>query len=103
MIREYIIAPSAIADMKQITDYIAMRSGFAQVDRFLNKANQKFSRIVQFPKIGKQRDDILAGSRSLSFDGYLILYVVLDERIEIVRVVSGYRDLQSLFDSDDGS
>lgn len=35
--------------------------------------------------------------RGIPVDGYIIFYRVLDERIEIMHVVSGYRDFKSLF------
>jgi toxin ParE1/3/4 len=59
------------------------------------------SLIVTFPKMGKPRDEILPGSRMLSVDRYLILYVVIGDDVEIVRVVSGYRDLSKLFTAEE--
>jgi toxin ParE1/3/4 len=103
MTRELVLTEPAIADFKQIADYIATQSSLAQAERFIKNINQKFTRIAQFPMLGKSRSDLFPGWRSLSFESYLILYAVSDERIEIARIVSGYRDLRSLFDSDDGS
>ncbi|WP_373872861.1 type II toxin-antitoxin system RelE/ParE family toxin [Microseira wollei] len=33
----------------------------------------------------------------LPLEGYIILYQVMTDRVEIVRVVNGKRDLRSLF------
>lgn len=49
-------------------------------------------------KIDRRLFCVLPGLRSLSLDSYLILYTVSDQCVEILRVVSGYRDLQDLFD-----
>ncbi|WP_313954499.1 type II toxin-antitoxin system RelE/ParE family toxin [Aulosira sp. FACHB-615] len=57
--------------------------------------------MAQFPKLGRQRDEILPGIRSLPIDNYLILYMPIGEDVEIFRVISGYRDLSSLFHDDD--
>jgi ParE toxin of type II toxin-antitoxin system, parDE len=46
-----------------------------------------------FPQIGRKRDEILLNIRSITFDKYLILYMPIGEDLEILRVVSGYRDL----------
>jgi toxin ParE1/3/4 len=68
----------------------------------LNKLDAKFVKIAQFPNLGRQRDEILPGLRSLPMDNYLILYMAIGQDVEIFRVVSGYRDLSALFtDADD--
>jgi toxin ParE1/3/4 len=41
------------------------------------------------------------GLRGLPLDGYVILYKVLDDQVEILRVVNGRQDLESLF-TDEG-
>jgi toxin ParE1/3/4 len=67
----------------------------------LSKLDAKFAKIAQFPNLGRQRDEILHGIRSLSIDNYLILYMPIGQDVEIFRVISGYRDLSALFrDSD---
>jgi toxin ParE1/3/4 len=102
MTAQFRLTEPAIQDIEQIADYIASQSGLAQADRFLNKLDVKFAKIAQFPNMGRQRDEILPGLRSLPMDNYLILYMPIGQDVEIFRVVSGYRDLSALFtDSDD--
>ena len=60
--------------------------------------NNKFAKILQFPSLGRIRNEILPDLRSLSIDNYLILYMPIGQDIEILRVVSGYRDLSALFE-----
>ncbi len=57
--------------------------------------------LSQFPNLGRPRDEILPALRSLSMESYLILYTATEFRVDILRVVSGYRDLTSLFTDDD--
>jgi len=102
MTAQFCLTEPAIQDIEQIADYIASQSGLDQADRFLNKLDAKFVKIAQFPNLGRQRDEILPGLRSLPMDNYLILYMVIGQDVEIFRVVSGYRDLSALFtDADD--
>jgi toxin ParE1/3/4 len=102
MTAQFRLTEPAIQDIEQIADYIARQSGLNQADGFLNKLDAKFVKIVQFPNLGRQRDEILPGLRSLPMDNYLILYMVIGQDVEIFRVVSGYRDLSALFtDADD--
>lgn len=97
MTPQFRLTEPAIQDIEQIADYIARQSGFDQADRFLSKLDHKFVKINQFPNLGRKRDEILPGLRSLSMDQYLILYVPIGQDVEIFRVVSGYRDLSALF------
>lgn len=92
----------AIRDIEAIVDYAANQFGLDQSDRLLAKLEAKFIRIAQFPNLGRSRDEILPGLRSLSMDNYLILYTTSVSGVDILRVVSGYRNLIDLFlDSDE--
>jgi toxin ParE1/3/4 len=91
----------AIQDIEQIADYIARQSEYAQAERFLAKLDAKFAKIIQFPMIGRQRNEVLPGLRSTPIDQYLILYIPVRQDIDILRVVSGYRDLAALFSGED--
>lgn len=97
MTREFRLTPPAIEDLKSIADYLAEVSNLDQADRFLKKVDQKLTLITQFPNLGKPRSEVLPGLRSFPLDNYLLLYTVSDQCVEILRVVSGYRDLQALF------
>lgn len=97
---QFRLTEPAVQDIKQIADYIAQQSGLDAADRFLSKLDAKFSTVAQFPNLGRKRDEILSNSRSLSLNNYLILYLPIGQDIEILRVVSGYRDLTALFDDD---
>ena len=97
MTPQFRLTQPAIQDIEEIADYIANQSGLEHGDRFLAKLNAKFSKITQFPNLGRQRDEILPGLRSLSIDHYLIFYIVSQAGVDILRVVSGYRNLTDLF------
>lgn len=67
----------------------------------MSKLNAKFTKIAKFPNLGRQRDEILPGIRSLPVDNYLILYMSIGQDVEIFRVISGYRNLSDLFNDSD--
>jgi toxin ParE1/3/4 len=98
MTAQFRLTKPAIDDIEEIADFIAQQSGLEQSEKFLGKLEAKFSKLVNFPQIGRKRDEILANIRSISIDNYLILYMPIGEDIEIMRVVSGYRDLSTLFE-----
>jgi toxin ParE1/3/4 len=104
MTPQFRLTEPAIKDIEQIADYIASQSGLAESEKFLSKLDAKFAKIVQFPNLGRQRDEILLNIRSLSIDTYLILYMPIEQDVEILRIVSGYRNISALFpDSEPGS
>ncbi|KAF3888279.1 MULTISPECIES: type II toxin-antitoxin system RelE/ParE family toxin [Nostocales] len=101
MTQQFRLTEPAIKDIEEIADYIAKQSGLAQSELFLSKLNAKFTKIAKFPNLGRQRDEILPGIRSLPVDNYLILYMSIGQDVEIFRVISGYRNLSDLFNDSD--
>lgn len=87
----------ASRDIETIIDLIADNSGFDAAERFLKKINQKCKTLASFPNMGRKRDELLKNLRSFPVDDYLIFYRPIEEGIEILRVISGYRDLSALF------
>ncbi len=52
--------------------------------------------LARFPYIGKSYASISEGLRGMPLMGYIIFYQVVDEGIEILRVVSGYRNIEQV-------
>lgn len=99
---QFRLTEPAIRDIEQIADYIAREVGLTGAERFLTRLDAKFAQIAQFPNLGRQRNEILSRLRSLPMDRYLILYIPIERDVDVLRVVSGYRDLSALFtDSED--
>lgn len=57
--------------------------------------------MADFPNIGQSSDTFARGLRSFPVEDYLIFYRPIDGGVEIVRIVSGYRDLETVFLSED--
>ncbi len=92
----YIISPLASRDLDDIFDYFAEFSVDAG-ERFVDDFNKKCRNLAAFPHIGRVYIEMEPSLRGIPLSGYVILYRVNENSIEIVRVVSGYRDLDSLF------
>ncbi|MFN6476304.1 type II toxin-antitoxin system RelE/ParE family toxin [Nostoc sp. DedQUE07] len=56
---------------------------------------------ADFPNIGQSFDNFARGLRSFPVEDYLIFYRPIDGGVEVVRIVSGYRDLETVFLSED--
>lgn len=94
--KQHIISPEASQDLEEIIDYFASRNVEAG-ERFVEEFEKKCKYLANFPNMGRSYANIKSFLRGIPLDSYIILYRVIKDGIEIVRVVSGYRDLESLF------
>ncbi|MBD2496390.1 type II toxin-antitoxin system RelE/ParE family toxin [Nostoc sp. FACHB-280] len=93
----YVINILASHDLNEIAEYFAQNSLEAG-EKFFQEFNRKCQQLVTFPNSGKSYAEIRSDLRGLTLEGYIIFYRVLDDGIEILRVVSGRRNLPSVFD-----
>ena len=93
----YVINILATRDLNEIADYFAETSLEAG-ERFFREFNRKCQQLVAFPNSGKSYTEIRSDLRGLPLEGYVIFYRVLDDGIEILRVVSGRRNFPALFE-----
>jgi toxin ParE1/3/4 len=98
--KQHIISPEANQDLEEIIDYFTSRNIDAG-ERFIDEFNKKCRNLVNFPNMGRSYADIKDYLRGVPLNDYIILYRVTDNGIEILRVVSDYRDLRFLFTEDD--
>nr|WP_269452647.1 type II toxin-antitoxin system RelE/ParE family toxin [Phormidesmis priestleyi] len=87
----------ASRDHNEIADYFD-ESSLEAGDRFFSAFNSKCQQLVVSPNSGKSYRAIHPDLRGLSLESYVIFYRILDDGIEILRVVSGRRDFPTLFE-----
>ncbi len=93
---QYLIAPDAAKDLDEISEYYAAHNIEAG-EKLIGEFEAKCKYLVSFPKIGKSYRILRVDLRGISFSGYIIFYRVTENVVEILRVVSGSRDLEALF------
>ena len=93
----YVINILASRDLSQIAEYFS-QNNLEAGEKFFQEFNRKCQQLVSFPNSGKSYPEIRADLRGLLLEGYIIFYIVLDDGIEILRIVSGRRNLPSIFD-----
>ena len=91
-----ILSDLATEDLTNIWLYIADYSPQA-ADQFIEQIYQKCCLLTEAPGLGQKREELLPGMRSFPVKRYIIFYREKGSRLEVVRVLSGYRDLGSLF------
>src|SRR5262249_55419478 len=100
---EIIRRDEARRDLLDTYVYIG-RQNPAVAERFLDAVEETLSQLLQMPGLGRPRNfsnAALTGMRShrvKDFDKYLVFYRPVETGIEVVRVLHGARDLQTLFD-----
>lgn len=92
----YQFSEDAIGDINKICDYIAQNNPSSASNLF-DAIRQKCKLVANFPNMGKRYDKIRPNLRGFLVADYIIFYYPHDEGIVIVRIVSGYRDLDALF------
>ncbi|MEH2096855.1 type II toxin-antitoxin system RelE/ParE family toxin [Nostoc sp.] len=93
----YVINILASRDINEIADYFA-ETNVEAGERFFSEFNRKCQQLVAFPNSGKSYAKIRPDLRGISSQGYIVFYRVLDDGIEILRIVSGRRNFPSLFE-----
>jgi toxin ParE1/3/4 len=61
-----------------------------------NRLEARVNMLKRFPEAGRLRPDIAAGARVLVERPYLILYRIVPQGVQIVRVLHGARNIDSV-------
>ena len=92
----YRVSEQSRSDLDDIWLYIASDNRTA-ADRFIDELVGKFQTLATQPGIGRSRDELAESLRSFPVGNYVIFYRALADGIEIVRVLSGFRDIPNVF------
>ena len=98
----YSFSDEAVRDLNEICEYIA-RNNPQAASRLFDRIRQKCKVLAGFPNMGKVYNRLAPGLRGAIVDDYIVFYYPREDGIDVARVTSGYRDLESLFsESDEG-
>ncbi len=93
------ILNSAVADLADIWAYIALDSP-DNTDLFIDRIFRICQQgLASNPRLGRTREELSPGLRSLVFESYVIFYHAMPNGVAVVRVLHGMRDIESIFDS----
>ncbi|HWV14874.1 MAG TPA: type II toxin-antitoxin system RelE/ParE family toxin [Cellvibrio sp.] len=96
-IKNYILSPEAESDLGDIFDYTQQQFGIDQAATYLSELEENFMRLIANPQLGRERNEICEGLRSLTPSSHVIFYRTHDDHIRIIRILHGSRDLPKLF------
>ncbi len=88
--------PQAAADILDIWDFIADDS-FLEADRWVDRLDEKLGLWASQPLIGRLRDELAPGLRSMPFGRYVVFFMPMPDGIDVVRVLHSSRDIDNEF------
>lgn len=91
-----ILSPRAAQDLQDIWEWIAVENPDAAL-RTLIDLRAATLLLAANPELGRRRNDLLPGLRCHPKGRHLIFYRVHESCLEVVRVLHGSRDVQSIF------
>ena len=92
-----VVEPEAQADLDAIETYIAREGNPEAGERFVAEALDVCRSLDRFPDRGSPRDDLREGLRSLTFRRRaVIVYTVIGDKVSILGIAYGGRDLEGL-------
>ena len=87
-------------DLFEIWEFIADHDEVA-ADRYIDHLRDRASELLHFPELGRARDEIHPGLRSLLARNHLIFYRLEDEEVQVLRILHGSMDLPNQTFEDD--
>lgn len=87
----------AEADIFEIWSCIAEDS-MVEADRWVDRLDEKLALWATQPMMGRSRDELAYGIRSLALGRYVVFFEALPDGIDVVRVLHGSRDIDAAFE-----
>jgi len=90
------LSDDADADLLVIHSYLAERNPAAALS-LAREFQATFVRLSRFPFIGRDRSHLMSGVRSLVLGNYVVFYRLEADRVTVLRIMDGRRDIDSEF------
>ncbi|MHA1283644.1 MAG: type II toxin-antitoxin system RelE/ParE family toxin [Promethearchaeota archaeon] len=80
-------------DLNEIIEYIAQDSIEFAIS-FYEQIKKKVENLIRFPRIGRKVPEYNDSNiRELIFKNYRLIYKIIDDKIQIIRLIHGSRNL----------
>jgi toxin ParE1/3/4 len=91
--------PKAAEDIAAVWDFIADDNPDA-ADYWVDQLDTQLRLLATQPLMGRARDELAPGIRSFPFGRHLVFYLPIGDGIDVVRVLHGTRDVDTVFGKD---
>jgi toxin ParE1/3/4 len=90
------VSPRVKSELDDIWLYVATESASIDVaSQIIDSITEQFVRLSKHPQLGRRRDDLRLGLRSITVGSYIVIYRVEGSNVRILHVVHGRRDIKS--------
>ncbi len=91
------ITEPARDDLEAIWEYVA-QDNVEAANRIVEEIVGKFATLRDHPYIGREQDHLLINLRRFAVRNYLIFYQPFDDKVDIIRILHGSRDIDRVFE-----
>ena len=89
--RRVTFSDSAINDLSAILEYLEQYSP-SYAEKLAEDIDRRTEQLALLPRLGRARDDLIAGLRSVAIDQYLVFYTFNDTEVSVIRIFHGARN-----------
>ncbi len=94
---QIVVSPQAQRDLKEIRTYTLQGWGANQADIYLGKIEAAFYSLLNSPEIGRERNDVRTGYRSIVIEKHVLFYKIEKSEIHILGIPHGRMDILNYF------
>jgi len=97
---QVLLTDDAARDLEDLYDYIARRDSPGKAEHVLDRIEEAFSSLQEFPARGAFPKELLPLGireyREIFFKPYRIIYRIIDSNVYVMLIADGRRDMHSL-------
>jgi toxin ParE1/3/4 len=95
-----ILSRRAKEDLLETWEFIADHDEIA-ADRYIDHLRDRALELLHFPELGRARNEIVSGLRSLLARNHLLFYRIELQEVQILRILHGSMDLPNQASEDE--
>jgi len=93
-VASFVLTKRAVTDLEAIWEYTCEVWSDSQAEKYYQLLIAEFKEICEVPEKGKAYDDIEAGLKGWRVGKHIVFYLIMRERIKIIRVLHEQMDLK---------
>ena len=91
----FVISKKAVSDLEEIWLYTVEKWSVEQADRYYNLIFDEINYICKNSTAGKSMEHVRKGYRTSKVKSHLIFYRVLNDTIEVIRILHERMDIEN--------
>ena len=92
-----VLSEDAARDLDDAWDYLTREESVKAADTTLREIAKAYNLLSAWPLLGRKRDNLSPGARSLPVNPYVIFYRVTEDIVRIIRILHQSRDTDLVF------